>query len=312
MTAIIMDGKRVADLVKDEVRKEADHLRELGVATCLATVLVGEDPASRSYLKMKHKACGEVGIISKNYELSASATQDEVLGQIERLNRDNDVHGILVQLPLPNQIDSFRIIEELLPSKDVDGLAPINLGRISYKKHSIIPCTPKGIMALLNHYEIEVTGKHLVILNRSNLIGKPLYQLLTTVDPLQVLPLNTDMLLLNRDATVTVCHSKTPSLEKYTREADILITAVGKRPEFTVTANMVKEGAVVIDVGVSRVESKLYGDVDFDSVRNRAGYLTPVPGGVGPMTIAMLLHNTVIAAAGQAKSAPVHLVQRWA
>jgi len=311
MTAIIMDGKQVAELVKDEVRREVGHLQELGVATCLATVLVGDDPASRSYLKMKHKACGEVGIISKNYELSASASQNEVLDLIETLNRDNDVHGILVQLPLPGNIDSFRIIEGLLPAKDVDGLNPINLGRISYRKHSIFPCTPKGIMALLNHYAIDIAGKHLVILNRSNLIGKPLYQLLTTVDPMQVLPLNTDMLMLNQDATVTMCHSKTPHVDKFTREADILITAVGKRPEFVVTASMVKEGAVVIDVGVSRMGSKLHGDVDFESVRDRAGYLTPVPGGVGPMTIAMLLHNTVIAAAEQTKNTTVHLVKRW-
>lgn len=278
MTGIIMDGKALAEEVKARVRIEVNKLIKSGIKPTLATILVGDDPASISYVKAKHKNCGDVGINSQNYQLPKESSEDDVLRLIERLNNEKDVNGILVQLPLPSHIDSYKVIERINPIKDVDGLHPENLGKIFHKKAELIPCTPKGIMALIEKYGINVKGKNAVIVNRSNLVGKPLYHL-----------------LLNNDATVTMCHTKTRNIVDHMRNADILITAVGHRPEFVVTSDMVKEGAVVIDVGMNRVEGKLCGDVDFNSVIEKASYITPVPGGVGPMTVAMLLENTLIA-----------------
>jgi len=299
MTAKIMDGKKIAEEVKANIKREVDSLRSRGVSPCLATILIGDDPASQIYVRLKHKSCEEVGIVSKNLQLPPNAKQEEVIKLIESLNEDSDVHGILIQLPIPGFIDGYELVERIHPDKDVDGLHPYNSGKASYKKCDLIPCTPKGIMAMLAYYKIDLEGKHAVIINRSNLVGKPLYSLMSNVDPLQMLFLNTDILLLNSDATVTVCHSKTRNLPEFTRDADILVSAVGRRQEFIVTQEMVKDGAVVIDVGVSKIEGKLCGDVDFEEVAQKASYITPVPGGVGPMTVAMLLHNTLIASAKQ-------------
>jgi len=301
MTAKIMDGKKIAEEVKAGIKREVDSLRSRGVSPCLATILIGDDPASQTYVRIKHKSCEEVGIASKNLQLHTDAKQEEVIELIESLNKDSNVHGILIQLPIPGNVDGYELVERIHPDKDVDGLHPYNTGKASYKKCDLIPCTPKGIMVMLAHYKIELQGKHAVIINRSNLVGKPLYSLMSNVDPLQMLFLNTDMLLLNSDATVTVCHSKTRNLEEFTQDADILVSAVGRRPEFMITEDMVKDGAVVIDVGVNKIEGKLCGDVDFEKVAQKASYITPVPGGVGPMTVAMLLHNTLIASAKQVK-----------
>jgi len=299
MNARIMDGKKIAEEVKANIKREVDSLRAKGISPCLATILIGDDPASQTYVRIKHKSCEEVGIVSKNLQLPSDAKQEEAFKLIEALNEDPDVHGILVQLPIPGDIDGYELVERIRPDKDVDGLHPYNTGKVSYKKCDLIPCTPKGIMVMLAYYKIELQGKHAVIINRSNLVGKPLYGLMSNIDPLQMLFLNTDMLFLNSDATVTVCHSKTRNLEEFTRDADILVSAVGRRPEFIVAEDMVKDGAVVIDVGSNKVEGKLCGDVDFEKVAQKASYITPVPGGVGPMTVAMLLHNTLIASGKQ-------------
>jgi len=299
MTAKIMDGKKIAEEVKANIKREVDSLRFRGISPCLATILIGDDPASQTYVRIKHKSCEEVGILSKNLQLPSDAKQEEAIKLIEALNEDPNVHGILIQLPIPGSIDGYELVERIHPEKDVDGLHPYNRGKASYKKCDLIPCTPKGIMVMLAYYKIELQGKHAVIINRSNLVGKPLYGLMSNVDPLQMLFLNTDMLLLNSDATVTLCHSKTRNLEEFTRDADILVSAVGRRPEFIITEDMVKDGAVVIDVGVNKIEGKLRGDTDFEKVAQKASYITPVPGGVGPMTVAMLLHNTLIASAKQ-------------
>jgi methylenetetrahydrofolate dehydrogenase (NADP+)/methenyltetrahydrofolate cyclohydrolase len=299
MSTTIMDGKKLAEQVRARIRDEVQIFEQKGVKPCLATVLVGEDAASKIYLKIKHSTCQEVGIQSRNYQLPVNTTENDLIDLIQELNRDEEVHGILVQLPIPEGIDGYKVVESISAEKDVDGLHPYNTGRISYRKYDLIPCTPKGIMALLNHYQITVAGKHAVIINRSNLVGKPLYTLLSRADPAQLLFLNTDMLLLNADATVTICHSRTQDLINYTREADILITAVGNRLDFMVRGEMIKLGAVVIDAGISKIDGKVYGDVNLDSVIGRASYATPVPGGVGPMTVAMLLHNTLIATGKQ-------------
>ena len=299
MTGKIMDGKKIAEEVRANIKREVDLLRSRGVSPCLATILIGDNPASQAYVRIKHKSCEEVGIVSKNLQLPSNAKQEEAFKLVEALNEDPDVHGILVQLPIPGDIDGYELVERIRPDKDVDGLHPYNTGKVSYKKCDLIPCTPKGIMVMLAYYKIELQGKHAVIINRSNLVGKPLYGLMSNVDPLQMLFLNTDMLFLNSDATVTVCHSKTRNLEEFTRDADILVSAVGRRPEFIITEDMVKDGAVVIDVGMNKIEGKLCGDVDFENVAQKASYITPVPGGVGPMTVAMLLHNTLIASGKQ-------------
>lgn len=278
MTATIMDGKLVAAEGKKHVSVEVEKLKASGTNPHLSTVLVGDDPASASYLKSKHKACQEVGIGSENHHLPAGTTQKELENLIFKLNVDPKVNGILVQLPLPPHMDENTVIERIVPYKDVDGLHPMNAGKLASGIEGLVPCTPKGIVKLLEHYKVPFRGQRAVIVNRSTLVGRPLA-----------------MLFLNRDATVTMAHSKTLNLPEVSRSADILVSAVG-RSNFQVEAKHVKPGAAVVDVGLSRVDGKLRGDVDFEEVSKVAKYLTPVPGGVGPMTVAMLLENTVMAA----------------
>ncbi len=278
MTAIIMDGKLVASEVKQEVAEKVRELQKDHVNPHLSTVLVGDDPASASYLKAKHKACQEVGIKSENHHILKETTQRELEALVWKLNTDPAVHGILIQLPLPGHLDENQIIERIVPYKDVDGLHPINAGKLASGVEVLVPCTPKGIIRLLTFYKVPMESRRATIINRSNLVGRPL-----------------SMLFLNRDATVTMCHSKTLTLPDVTRTADILVSAVG-RENFMLQKRHVKQGAAVIDVGLSRVNGKLRGDVDFEEVSVVANYLTPVPGGVGPMTVAMLLENTVQAA----------------
>ncbi len=270
-----MDGKIVAAEVKKEVTTRVRDLEKHGTTPHLSTVLVGNDPASASYLKSKHKACEEVGIRSENHHLPEYTLQKELENLIAKLNLDPRVNAILVQLPLPGHIDEARTIERIVPYKDVDGLHPINAGKLAAGIEGLVPCTPKGVMRLLSHYKVPVAGVRAVVINRSNLVGRPL-----------------SMLLLNQDATVTVCHSKTPNLPEVTMTADILVSAVG-RENFQLTSKHVKQGSAVVDVGLARVGGKLRGDTDFDQVSQVANFITPVPGGVGPMTVAMLLENTV-------------------
>lgn len=276
--AIQIDGKAVSAAVREEVKQQAAALTAQGHQPALAVILVGEDPASQVYVRNKHKACAECGIRSLQYELPASTTQQELLTLIQTLNEDDTVDGILCQLPLPRHLDEQAVILAIDPKKDVDAFHPVNAGRIMSGDYGFLPCTPAGIMEMLRRYDIAIPGKRCVVIGRSNIVGKPMA-----------------MLLINAGGTVTVCNSKTRDLPAVTREADILVAAVGK-PHF-VTADMVKEGAVVIDVGINRnAEGKLCGDVAFDEVSEKASYITPVPGGVGPMTITMLLQNTITAA----------------
>lgn len=274
-----IDGVAVANSVKDLVRASVAELKNDGVEPCLATVLIGDDPASSSYVTSKQKDCADVGIATKDHRLPQEFTQMELDSLINLLNNDKTVHGILVQLPLPKLLDEFSTISRISPIKDVDGLTPYNAGLLASGRAILKPCTPLGIMELFDYYNIELAGKNVVIINRSNLVGKPLYHL-----------------MLERDATVTTCHSKTKNLAEQCLGADIVITAVGDRTRFTLTDSMIREGAVVIDVGTSRVNGKLAGDADYDGIIKKASYATPVPGGVGPMTRAMLLRNTVTAA----------------
>lgn len=279
MVARIIDGKVVAEDVKARVKKAVDELKASRVQPCLATVLVGDDPASATYVGSKQKDAKEVGILTRDHRLAATFKQSELVELVQLLNNDPAVHGILVQLPLPSHIDEIEIINVLSPLKDVDGLTPYNAGMLQNGMALLKPCTPSGVIELLDYYKIDVSGMDAVIVNRSNLVGKPLA-----------------FLLLERNATVTVCHSKTKDLDKKLRNADLVVTAVGNRQRFTLTADMIKEGAVIIDVGTARVGGKLTGDADFDSVKQKASWITPVPGGVGLMTRAMLLKNTVSAA----------------
>jgi len=279
LKARIIDGKVVSTSVKERVKKAVDELKRSGVQPCLATVLVGDDPASSTYVSSKQSDAREVGIITRDHKLSGDFKQTELAEVVQLLNKDPSVHGILVQLPLPAQIKEFQIINMISPFKDVDGLTPYNAGMLQNGMALLKPCTPSGIMELLDYYEIGVGGMDAVIVNRSNLVGKPL-----------------GFLLLERDATVTICHSKTKDLLKKIQDADLVVTAVGNRQRFTLKGEMIKEGAVVIDVGTSRVNGKIAGDADFESVSSRASWLSPVPGGVGLMTRAMLLKNTVSAA----------------
>ena len=283
MTAVILDGKLVASEVKKQVGVQAGHLAKQGIKPFLATIQVGDDPASSSYLIGKHKAAEEVGIQSENHHLPANTPQDKLEALLGQLNMNPKVHGILVQLPLPRGFDEDRIIERIIPYKDVDGLHPINEGRLAAGKEELVPCTPKGIIKLLSHYKVQIAGQRAVIVNRTTLVGRPLANL-----------------FLNRDATVTICHSKTPNLAQITKTADVLVSAVG-RENFQIKPDNVKPKAAVVDVGLTRVEGKLRGDVDFESVSKLAGFITPVPGGVGPMTVACLLENTVQAAILQTK-----------
>jgi methylenetetrahydrofolate dehydrogenase (NADP+) / methenyltetrahydrofolate cyclohydrolase len=274
--AELIDGKKVSQHIREEVAREIEKLKnETGTTPGLAAVLVGDNPASEIYVRNKRKACEQVGIYSEEYKLSKETTQDELLSLIDKLNNDKKIHGILVQLPLPEQIDSTKILRSVSPSKDVDGFHPENVGLLVEGNPRFISCTPNGIMKMLDFYNIEIKGKEAVVVGRSNIVGKP-----------------TAILLLHRHATVTICHSRTTRLDEVARRADILVAAIG-RPNF-ITEDMVKEGAVVIDVGINRNEDgKLIGDVDFEKVKGKASYITPVPGGVGPMTIAMLLWNTL-------------------
>ncbi len=276
--AKIIDGKAVSQFVKDEVKKEVSALGEKGVSVGLAVIIVGNDPASRTYVNNKKKACEATGIISEEYALPDDTTMDELLALIKELNAKKSINGILCQLPLPKHLDEKAVIENIDPIKDVDAFHAVNTGHIMIGDYSFLPCTPAGIMEMLKYYNIEIEGKECVVIGRSNIVGKPMA-----------------MLLLQKNGTVTICHSRTKNLKEVTSRADILVAAVGI-PYF-VTADMVKEGAVVIDVGMDRnKEGKLCGDVDFAEVEKKASYITPVPGGVGPMTIATLMKNTVTAA----------------
>lgn len=274
-----IDGTLVANSVKDIVREAVSELKKESIEPCLATILVGDDPASAIYVKNKQKACTEVGITTKDHKLPSSFSQKEMNALIDLLNRDNTVHGILVQIPLPGQLNEFAITSRISPVKDVDCLTPFNIGLLVSNRAILKPCTPSGITELFDYYKIDLAGKNAVIVNRSNLVGKPLYNL-----------------MLERDATVTTCHSKTRNLKEHCQRADIVITAIGDRSKFVLTADMIKDGAIVIDVGTTRLDGRLVGDVDYENVIKKASYVTPVPGGVGPMTIAMLLKNTVTAA----------------
>lgn len=276
--AKIIDGKAVSQFVKDEVKKEVSALGEKGVSVGLAVIIVGNDPASRTYVNNKKKACEATGIISEEYALPEDTTMDELLALIKELNAKKSINGILCQLPLPKHLDEKAVIENIDPIKDVDAFHAVNTGHIMIGDYSFLPCTPAGIMEMLKYYNIEIEGKECVVIGRSNIVGKPMA-----------------MLFLQKNGTVTICHSRTKNLKEVTSRADILVAAVGI-PYF-VTADMVKDGAVVIDVGMDRnKEGKLCGDVDFAEVEKKASYITPVPGGVGPMTIATLMKNTVTAA----------------
>jgi len=279
MVGIKIDGKIIAQSVKDRVKKAAEELRTQGIDPCLATVLIGDNPASATYVRNKHKACQEVGIATKDHKLDANITQLELTNIIDKLNTDNSVHGILVQLPLPEQLDEFATTSRISPVKDVDGLTPYNAGLLAMKKAALVACTPSGIMEMFDYHKISLEGKNVVLINRSNLVGKPLYHL-----------------LLEKNATVITCHSKTKNLTELCQSADIIITAVGDRNKFTLTPEMIKKGGIIIDVAISRFQEKLVGDSDYDQIIQKASFATPVPGGVGPMTVAMLLKNTITAA----------------
>lgn len=275
--ATIIDGNKVSSEIRAEVAEEVATLKKMGIHPGLAVVLVGENPASQVYVRNKEKACEEVGITSFKYELPTGTNKAEILALVDKLNCDPEVNGILVQLPLPDQVNEHHVILAIDPAKDVDGFHPYNIGQLMIGKTNLPPCTPRGVIELLKRYNVSIEGRDAVIVGRSNIVGKPVA-----------------MLLMHENATVQVCHSRTRDLGEHTRRADILVAAVGK-PKF-ITADMVKSGVIVIDVGVNRLESGLCGDVDFDAVKEVAGAITPVPGGVGPMTIAMLLRNTLTAA----------------
>ncbi len=281
--AEIIDGKKVSEHIRAEIAEGVEKLKEeTGITPGLAAVLVGEDPASEIYVRNKRKACADAGMYSEEHKLPAETTEQELLNLVDRLNNDLNIHGILVQLPLPDHINEAKILRAVTPLKDVDGFHPYNVGLLVEGNPSFISCTPHGIIKMLEFYNIDIAGKQAVIVGRSNIVGKPV-----------------SMLLLHRHATVTICHSRTKPLDEVTRRADILVAAIG-RANF-ITADMVKEGAVVIDVGINRnEEGKLTGDVDFEAVSQKASYITPVPGGVGPMTISMLLWNTLESAKGLA------------
>ena len=286
MPATIIDGKQIAQDVRNEVKQKVSQLAQNGIVPCLAVILVGENPASVSYVTGKQKALAEVGMKDKSMHLPESTTQEELLKIIKELNEDSTVHGILVQLPLPKHINEEKILLAINPEKDVDGFHPVNVGNLVIGKKAFLPCTPHGIIVLLQKMNIETSGKHAVVIGRSNIVGKPVAILLARKET---------------NCTVTICHTGTKNLSEFTKNADIIIAASG-HPN-TVTADMVKKGAVVIDVGVNRIPDsskksgfRLTGDVDFDSIKEKASFITPVPGGVGPMTIAMLMKNTLEAA----------------
>ena len=276
--ATILNGKQVAAEIRAELKVRAEALRKDGVVPCLAVLLAGDDPASKIYVRNKKRACEEIGIESRELLFPESVTEEELIAQIRALNEDAAVDAMLVQLPLPKHIDEARVLAEIAPEKDADGFHVVNAGRLFTGQTSVLPCTPAGCMELLRRANVEFSGKHAVVVGRSNIVGKPMA-----------------MLLLNEHCTVTICHSRTRDLARFTRDADILVAAVG-RPGM-ITGDMIKPGAAVIDVGINRLENgKLMGDVDFASAEPVAGAITPVPGGVGPMTIAMLMQNAILAA----------------
>ncbi|NWL87398.1 bifunctional methylenetetrahydrofolate dehydrogenase/methenyltetrahydrofolate cyclohydrolase FolD [Paenibacillus sp. 79R4] len=278
MTAPIISGKQVSEEIRAGLRAEVEALVKQGLTPGLAVVLVGEDPASQVYVRNKEKACHDLGYYSEVHRLSASTSQEELLALVDRLNRQANIHGILVQLPLPRHIDEKSVIDAIAVEKDVDGFHPVNVGNLVIGDDSLLPCTPAGVIELIKRTGIEMSGKHAVVIGRSNIVGKPV-----------------SLLLQRENATVTMCHSRTTNMKELTKQADILVVAIGKAN--FVDASYVKPGAVVIDVGMNRLDNgKLAGDVDFESVKEVSGPITPVPGGVGPMTITMLMNNTLIAA----------------
>ena len=282
MSATLINGKQIAKETYAELKERTEALAEKGIIPGLTVIIVGENPASMTYVASKEKKAAQLGWNSKVIRLEESISQAELIEVIEKLNADEGVDGILVQLPLPKHINELDVLEKIDPDKDVDGFHIVNSGRLFAGLDGFVPCTPKGIMKLIASTGVDVSGKNAVVLGRSLIVGKPISLLLTA-----------------ENATVTICHSRTADLREHTLRADILVAAIGK-PKF-VTADMVKEGAVVIDVGINRTEEGLVGDVDFESVKEKAGYITPVPGGVGPMTIAMLMENTVLSAEKRAK-----------
>ena len=280
MSGTKIDGLEVARNVKKIVAETVKELTSQGIKPCLATILVGDNPASQTYVRNKHKACEETGIITKDHRPPITTSQNDLNELIDMLNDDPSVHGILVQLPLPNHLDEFDTTTRILPEKDVDGLTPHNVGLLSIGNGILKPCTPSGILEMFDYYKISLEGKNVVIINRSNLVGKPLYHL-----------------LLQRNSTVTTCHSRTLNLKEICQNADVIVTGVGNRDKFTLTSDMIKKDAIVIDVATTHHDGKLKGDSDFDEILSKASYASPVPGGVGPMTVAMLLKNTITAAA---------------
>lgn len=283
MSAVIIDGKQIAQDLRSQVAGKVSELKKKGIMPCLAVILVGQNPASVSYVTGKRKALAEVGMLDRSIELPEDISQETLLKEIDKLNKDPDVHGILVQLPLPKTIDEDKIIMAIDPSKDVDGFHPVNVGNLMIGRPGFLPCTPHGIIYLLQKMGIETSGKHAVVIGRSNIVGKPVSILLARKEV---------------NATVTICHTGTRNMAEITKEADILVVASGH--PHTLTKDMVKEGAVIIDVGVNRIPDsskksgfRLIGDCDFDDLKESASYITPVPGGVGPMTIAMLMQNTL-------------------
>lgn len=283
MAAKIMDGKKLSEEILSQLKARVQRLRVKGIIPKLDIILVGDDEASRIYVRRKMLSSEEIGIKSELHTFPRNAGQEEIIGMIERLNSEKAVHGILVQIPLPGHIEEQKILNSICPEKDVDGLTTYNMGNLFAGEAKFEPCTPKGIMKMLDHEKIPIEGRNAVVVGRSNIVGKPL-----------------SFMLLKRNATVTMCHSKTRNLKEHTKRADILVAAVGK-PNF-ITADFVKDGAVIIDAGIGRSGGKVVGDVDFEHVKSKASYITPVPGGVGPLTVAMVLENTIISAERRAKS----------
>ena len=274
----ILDGKKLSKKIKEELKKEVEELKKEGITPGLAVILVGEDPASKTYVNMKHKSCEEVGIRSIVYKFDENITNEELLAKIDEINNDDSIHGLLIQLPLPKHIDTTKVLERVDVKKDVDGFHPYNMGRLVEGLDTFAPCTPLGVMELFKEYNINVYGKDVCVVGASNIVGKPMWAL-----------------LVNEMATVDICHIATKDLASHTKRADIVIVGVGK-PNL-ITADMVKDGVIVVDIGINKLENgKIVGDVDFENVSKKASFITPVPGGVGPMTIAMLLKNTVKAA----------------
>ncbi len=279
----IIDGKQLAKKTREKLKYEVEDLKKEGIQPKLAVIMVGDNSASQIYVRNKSKACNDVGIEFEEYLLPGTTKQEELLDLIEKLNNNEEINGILLQSPIPDGLDINEAFRKISPEKDVDGFHPVNVGKLVLGQDTFVSCTPYGVMKMFEEYNIDLEGKNAVVIGRSNIVGKPMSQC-----------------LLNKNATVTICHSRTRNLPEITKKADILVSAIGK-PEF-VTADMVKEGAVVIDVGINRTaEGKLKGDVDFENVSKKASYITPVPGGVGPMTIAMLMNNVVKASKNQAK-----------